>query len=153
MSFSHSSRTIKSGKTYMQAICLNMTLNVKNLNKASKSFDNEENNISDDRISPELIEERISENLEAFKEQFSYTTQLLNQLVYDNSAKTTPTEGPRAHRPTMMYTGEPVVLLFGVIVTELFNISVRRFRLGLVYWYSVSSDHFKCGQYLNYFFR
>ena len=153
MSFSHSSRTIKSGKTYMQAIRLNMSLNVKNLNNASKLFDNEENNINDDRISPELIEERLRENLEPFKEQFSYTTQLLNQLIYDNSAKTTPKEGPHAHRPTLMYTGAPVVLLFGVIVTELFNISVRRFRLGLVYWYSVNSDRFKCGQYLNYFFR
>ena len=41
-----------------------------------------------DLILPQLIEERIKANLEPLNEQISTLTQLLNQLIQNNSAKT-----------------------------------------------------------------
>ena len=60
------------------------------MNIASEQPDDIENSVRNDRISPELIEERIRENLEPLKEQILNLTQLLHQLINDNLAKTGP---------------------------------------------------------------
>ena len=54
--------------------------------------------MNDDQISIDLIEERIGANLETLNEQIWNATQLINQLIWDSSAKTTPTAGSRTHR-------------------------------------------------------
>ena len=46
-------------------------------------------------VSPDLIEERIKAKLELLIEQISTLTQLLNQLIQENSAHNSPTAGPR----------------------------------------------------------
>ena len=50
-------------------------------------------------MSPELIQKMMRANLEPLNEQISTFPQLLKQLIQDNLAKTTSTEGSRAHRP------------------------------------------------------
>ena len=50
-------------------------------------------------VSTELMEEGIRANSEYLNVQISTLTQLLNQRIQDNSAKSTPTSGPHTHRP------------------------------------------------------
>ena len=50
-------------------------------------------------ISSDSNEERIRANLEPPIAQISSLIHLLNQLLQNNSAKNTPTAGPRTHRP------------------------------------------------------
>ena len=78
-----------------------MSVRVEYLTTASEKSDGEENNASNDRVSPELeqLEEGITANMEPLNEQISTLTQLLNQLIHDNSAKSTPTARSCAHRP------------------------------------------------------
>ena len=49
-------------------------------------------------VSLGLIQERIKANLETLKVQISTLIQLLTQLIQDNSARNSPTAGPRTHR-------------------------------------------------------
>ena len=62
--------------------------------------DVEKINASNDQTSREIIEEKLGQiwNTENW---ISIFTQLLNQLIHDNSAETTPTAGSRVHRPAM----------------------------------------------------
>ena len=50
------------------------------------------------RVSPDLIEERIKVNSEPLNDEISMLTQLVNQLIQENSARSSPTAGPRNHR-------------------------------------------------------
>ena len=53
---------------------------------------------SDDRISPELLAERIKANLKPPIEQISDLNKLLNQPIQHNSATTTPTVSSHVRR-------------------------------------------------------
>ena len=64
MSFSHSSKTLRSGKTYSQNIPQKLSINAKNVANCSEQSDVEEINANNDRISRELIQEKIRANLE-----------------------------------------------------------------------------------------
>ena len=48
-------------------------------------------------VSSKLIEEKFRANLKPLNVKISKLTQLLNQLIQDNSAKITPTVAPRTH--------------------------------------------------------
>ena len=65
-----------------------MSVNAEKITNASKQFKAEESNANNDRVSQDLIEERMRANLEPFYEQISNLTQLLNQLIHDNSSET-----------------------------------------------------------------
>ena len=54
---------------------------------ASEQLGAEDISANFDRISPKLIDKRFKANLELLNEYISTLTQLLNQLVQDNSAK------------------------------------------------------------------
>ena len=58
-----------------------MPMNAEDATNASESYDAEEINAGNDRISTELIEERIRAYLETLNEQIMTLTQLLNQLI------------------------------------------------------------------------
>ena len=77
-----------------------MPMNAEDATNASESYDAEEINAGNDRISTELIEERIRAYLETLNEQIMTLTQLLNQLIHVNylKAKTTPTASSHTHR-------------------------------------------------------
>ena len=57
-----------------------MSVNAGNATNASEPYDAEETNASNDRSSPELIEERIRANLEHLNKQILTLNQLLNQM-------------------------------------------------------------------------
>ena len=75
-----------------------MSINIENLTDASKTCGTKEFEKSISRISPELIEEGMRTNLKHFNVQISTLTQLLNELIQDNFAKTTQAAGLRTHR-------------------------------------------------------
>ena len=75
-----------------------MSVNTENTADASETRGAKEMYKSIHRASPELIEERIGADLEPLSEQIATLTQLFNQLVQDNSAKTPPTAGSRTLR-------------------------------------------------------
>ena len=76
-----------------------MSLSAENLNNASEQSDAEESSTRNDRISLEVIEERIRANLKHVNEQMANLSQSLNQLINDNSVKTTSTADSHAHYP------------------------------------------------------
>ena len=76
-----------------------MSVNAENFTNASEQPDAENNNAIQNRISPDLIEERIWANFEDLNQQILNPTQLLNVLMHNNSANITPTASSRAHRP------------------------------------------------------
>ena len=76
-----------------------MSVNAENTANAFETYEAEKNSANSKKISTELIEERIRANLKPLSEQISTLTQLLNQVIQDNSAQTTPTAGSRTHRP------------------------------------------------------
>ena len=99
MSFSHSSRSLRSGKTYEQTLHPKMSVNIENITNASFQSNAQEKNPDNELISHELIGQRIEADLKPLNEQISTSTLLLKQLIRDNSGKTTPTAHSRAHRP------------------------------------------------------
>ena len=72
-----------------------MSVNTESTIDASKAGNAERTNETIAGVSPELIEDKIRANLEAVNAQIQTMTQLLDQLIQDNSAKITPTVGPR----------------------------------------------------------
>ena len=76
-----------------------MYVNTKNTTDESEALGAAEIDGTTNGFSLELIEQRIRAQLEPLNAQISKLTQLLNQLIQDNSAMTTPTAGPRTHRP------------------------------------------------------
>ena len=96
MSISSDSRTLGIGE--IESKCTSETsVNAENTASTSEAYDTEEMNSTNDRILPELIIEMIGANLEPLNEQNS----TLNQLIQDNSAKTTQTPGSHTHRLRM----------------------------------------------------
>ena len=95
MRFSPDYRTLRGGKIYSQILQPKMSVNTENTVDASETWEDWRSY----RPASELIEERIRANLEPLNVQISTLTQLLDQLIKDNSAKTTPTAGPRVLRP------------------------------------------------------
>ena len=91
-------KTPKSGKNYIQSVHPKMSVNTKNTTDGSEALGAKEIHGTINGFSLELIEQRIRAHLEPLIAQFSKLTQLLNQLIKDNSAMTTPTAGPRTHR-------------------------------------------------------
>ena len=96
---SHNKRTLRSEKTYIQNIHPKMSVSAENSTNLSEPYGAKEIDANDDGFSPELIEERIKANLELLNDYILTRTQLLNQLIQDNSAKITPTAGSRTQRP------------------------------------------------------
>ena len=76
-----------------------MSVNAKYATNTSEPYDTEKIIENNDQISSELIEENIRANLEPLNEHIFTIIQLLNQLIQNNSAKTTPTAGSCTHRP------------------------------------------------------
>ena len=74
-------------------------MNAKNLNNALEQCDDKESNIGNCRISPKVIEDGIRIKTEPLDEQIANLVQLLNQLINNNLAKTTPMAGHCAHLP------------------------------------------------------
>ena len=99
MSFPHCSKAFRSGNTYKPTIPTKISVNVENINTAWKESVVQENNLNNNRFSPKLIEDRTRANLESLNEQISSLTQLLSQLINNNSAKTSPTAGSHTTRP------------------------------------------------------
>ena len=92
-------RTLRSGTTYSQSLHPRMSINAENISNVFETYNAEEITANNDRSSSELTDERIRTNLEPLNEQT--LTQLLNQLIEDNLAKSTPTAGSRTNRPQM----------------------------------------------------
>ena len=69
MSFSHSSRLLGSGKTCNQNMHPKMSVSPENVANASEQSVAEDIKANKDRISPELIEEKIRVNLEPLSEE------------------------------------------------------------------------------------
>ena len=67
MSFSRSSKNLRK-KTY-KTIHPKVSVNIENLANESEPCDTEESNANDDRVLPELIEEKIRAYLEPLNEQ------------------------------------------------------------------------------------
>ena len=91
-------RTLRNGKTYSQKLYLKMFLNAGNIADAPTARDSKNVGEPINGVWPDVIEERIKANLEPLNEQISTLTQLLNQLIQENSACNSPTGGPRTHR-------------------------------------------------------
>ena len=98
MGFFHSRRTFRSGKTYNQYSLPRMFVNAEVLANASGQTDSKKISANNDRISIECTEKGTGANLRPLKKQSSSITQLLNQLIADDSAKTKPTTGSRTQR-------------------------------------------------------
>ena len=128
MNFSQSNRTVRNNKMYDQNIHPKLSVNEEKATNASKKYDAEEINISKDQISPELIEEKIRANLEPLNEQILTLSQLLNQLIQDNSAKATPMAGSQTHR---WQTGLSLARETRVSRFHLFEFSCNRLKLPL----------------------
>ena len=62
-----------------------MCVKAENLTSASGHFDAEANSVNNERISLQPIEERSRANLEPLLEEILNLTQLLNQLIHQNS--------------------------------------------------------------------
>ena len=69
MSFSHNSRSLRRGRTYNKNWHPKISVNSEDATNGSELYDAEEIVSSNDRISPELIEWRLSANLEPLNEQ------------------------------------------------------------------------------------
>ena len=94
MTFPPDYRTLGIGKTYSQSLHLKMSVNAEDTADASEARDSKKAGEPNIGVSPELIEEKIKENLEPQSAQISTLTQLLNHLIQDNSAHNYPTPGP-----------------------------------------------------------
>ena len=68
-----------------------MSLNPENILDASEGFNREKTSETVTEVFPDLIHEKIRANLEPLNAQISTLTQLLDQLIQDNSARTIPT--------------------------------------------------------------
>ena len=99
MSFWRSCRALGCGKIFNQNIYQKFSLKIENNGDAPEVHDAERIDEATTRISPEPIKERIRAYLEPLNAQLSRLTQSKNQLIQDNSAKTTPTASPRTHYP------------------------------------------------------
>ena len=99
--FSSDRRTFRSGKTHSQTLHPKMSINTEKTADASEICGTQEIDKSIKRISSELIEKKFRPKLNLLNGHISIFTQLLNQLIQDKSAKTTPTAGTRAHGPQM----------------------------------------------------
>ena len=71
MRFSQSTRSLRSGKTYEQAIHTKIKVNVENLNNAARTADIEEVFIENVRATFEVFEEKVRANLEPLNEKNS----------------------------------------------------------------------------------
>ena len=74
-----------------------MSVKTENTIEASKASYTKEPSETITGASSDPIEERIRANLEPVNAQISILTQLSNQLIQGNLAKTTPTAGPGSH--------------------------------------------------------
>ena len=99
MSFSPGNRTLRSGDMCRQNTHPKTSVIARNIANASKQADVKKINANKDPISTEFLEKRIRTNLEPLNVQISTVTQLLNQIIQDILAKTTPTAGTRTHHP------------------------------------------------------
>ena len=89
-----------------------MSVNAENITHASETMAKISTQTT---ISPEVFEEKIVANLEPLNEQISTLTQLPNQLIHDNSAKTTPVASFRTLGPQM---GPPLNVKIGASKTS-----------------------------------
>ena len=76
-----------------------MSVNTENTIEASEAPNAESTSETITRISSDLNEERIEASLKPLSAQILTLTQLLNQLIQENSAKTNSTAGRCTHRP------------------------------------------------------
>ena len=98
MSFSSEHRTLRSGKTYSQRLYPKSSATTENTIDASETGGFERINGSTNRISPQLIKERIRANLEPPYDRIATVARLLNQIIRDHSVKTTAMAGPQIYR-------------------------------------------------------
>ena len=89
MSVSPDCMTLRTDKTYRQSVHPKMSVNTENTADLSEKPGAKEVDGNINRMSPELIKERIKANLEHLNEQISTLTHLLNQLIQDNWAQVT----------------------------------------------------------------
>ena len=97
MSFFPDSTFLKNGKTYSQKLHLETSVNAENTTDAPEACDTDSADEPITAVSPDLIDEKIKANLEPLSAQISTLTQLLKQLIQDNSARNSPIAGPRTH--------------------------------------------------------
>ena len=83
-------RTFGKGETYSQSLHLKIFVNDESTTDAPAAHDSEKVDKPINGVLPDLIEERIKANLELLNKQVSTLTQLLNQLIQDNSAPNPP---------------------------------------------------------------
>ena len=91
------SRTVKPmvGKNNLNP---KMYVNIESTIGASKVRGAKRNTETITGVLTKLIEEKITTNFEPHITQISMLNQILNQVIQNNSAKTTPTVGRRTHR-------------------------------------------------------
>ena len=77
---------------------MKISVNAENSVDAHELCDAERADETSTAVSPNLLEERIKSNLEPRNAQISILSQLLNQLIQDNSARDSLTAGPRTHQ-------------------------------------------------------
>ena len=76
-----------------------MTVSAGNTENASETYDAKKINSNKNQVLREVVETRIRANLEPLNQQILNITQLLAQLIQDNSGKTTPMVASRTHCP------------------------------------------------------
>ena len=91
MTFSPDLRTRGNGKTYSKTSNPEKVLSAENTVSTSASSYSEHIDERANKISLELIEERIKAILGPVNEQISTLTQLLNPLIQESSARNSPT--------------------------------------------------------------
>ena len=94
VSFDYSA--LRNGGTHSESLNPKISVNVENIADAPES----ESERTDEPVTgdwTDLIKNRIKANLDLLNAQISTLTQLLKQLVQDNSALNSPTAGPCTH--------------------------------------------------------
>ena len=99
-------RSFRNGKTYSHNLHLNLSVNAENNADAPTARDLERAEEPINGFSPDLIDEKMKANVKPLNEQISTLSQLLNQLVQENSARNTPTVGPRIHETQSRYENQ-----------------------------------------------
>ena len=98
MSISHDRGTLIAGKSFSQNLHPKMSVNIENTIDTSKVRYAEKTDKTITGVSY-LIGKRIRAKLEPLNAEISTRTQLLNQLMHENSAGTTSTVASRTNRP------------------------------------------------------
>ena len=114
MSFSYKSETLRSGNTYDSRALIEMSAHEEDVTEGTELNTNDENEENSVRFSPEMVDERIKENLETLHAQVFALTEMIDRLIQGDSVKEFITASTRELRnqPELPLAGTPGTFRF-----------------------------------------